>query len=56
MKKYSQNNEQEVILDFLEKNNMTSGRLLEIGAYDGEGFSNIRGLMIKYPQWKGVFI
>jgi len=56
MKKYSQNNEQEIILNFLEKNNLTSGRLLEIGAYDGEGFSNVRGLMLKYPNWKGVFI
>lgn len=56
MKKYSQNNEQEVILDFLEKNNITSGRLLEIGAFDGESFSNVRGVMLKYPQWKGVFV
>ena len=56
MKNYSQNNEQEIILNFLEKNNLTEGKLLEIGAYDGEGFSNVRGLMLKYPSWKGVFI
>jgi len=56
MKNYSQNNEQEVILNFLEKNNLTQGKLLEIGAFDGEGFSNVRGLMLKYPNWSGVFV
>lgn len=31
MKNYSQNNEQEIILNFLEKNNLTEGKLLENG-------------------------
>lgn len=56
MKNYSQNNEQEVILNYLEKRNMTKGTLLEIGAYDGEGFSNVRGLMLKHQGWRGVFV
>jgi FkbM family methyltransferase len=56
MKKYSQNNEQEIILNYLEKTNLVSGKMLEIGAYDGEGFSNVRSIMLKYPQWKGVFV
>lgn len=56
MKKYSQNNEQDIILDYISKRNLTSGRLLEIGAYDGEGFSNVRGLMVKHPEWSGVFV
>ena len=34
MKNYSQNNEQEVILNYLEKRQMTKGTLLEVGAYD----------------------
>ena len=56
MKNYSQNNEQEVIFNFIDKNNLTQGKLLEIGAFDGESFSNVRGLMLKYPSWKGVFV
>ena len=56
MKNYSQNNEQEVILNYLEKRQMTKGTLLEVGAYDGEGFSNVRGLMLKHQGWCGVFV
>lgn len=56
MKNYSQNNEQEVILDFLKKNNITSGRLLDIGSFDGETFSNVRAIMEKYSGWSGVFV
>ena len=35
---------------------MTSGTLLDIGAYDGETFSNVKQLMTLYRDWKGVFI
>lgn len=56
MKKFSQNNEQDFILDYIEKNRLTKGKILEIGAYDGEGFSNVRSIMVKYPEWKGVFV
>lgn len=55
-KNYSQNNEQDIILDYIEKNKLTSGKLLEIGAYDGEYVSNTRMLMLTYPEWKGVFV
>jgi FkbM family methyltransferase len=56
MKRYSQNNEQDIILEYLAKHNLTQGKLLEIGAYDGEGFSNVRGIMLTYPEWSGVFV
>ena len=56
MKKYSQNNEQEIVLNFLEKNNLTSGKLLDVGSFDGELFSNVRAVMEKYSEWSGVFV
>jgi FkbM family methyltransferase len=55
-KSYSQNNEQEIILNYIERKQLASGKLLDIGAYDGETFSNVRYLMLKYPGWKGVFV
>ena len=56
MKNYSQNNEQEIILNYFENRNIFKGKFLEIGAFDGEAFSNVRGLMVKHQGWKGVFI
>jgi hypothetical protein len=56
MKNYSQNNEQTIILDYLSKNNLQSGNLLDIGAYDGETYSNTRAIMLGFPNWKGVFV
>lgn len=56
MKNYSQNNEQQIILDYIQKTGMTQGKLLEIGAFDGETFSNTRAIMLQYPDWKGVFV
>ena len=37
---YSQNNEEEIIVAEFERMGVTTGRFLEIGAYDGKGFSN----------------
>ena len=56
MKNYSQNNEQQIILDYIQKTGLTQGKLLEIGAFDGETFSNTRAVMLRYPDWKGVFV
>lgn len=53
---YSQNNEQDTILTYLNYYDITSGTLLDIGAYDGETYSNTRAIMIKYPKWKGIFV
>lgn len=55
-KNYSQNNEQDIVLNYIEEKKLFSGKLLEIGAYDGETFSNVRKLMLIYQRWKGVFI
>jgi FkbM family methyltransferase len=56
MKDYSQNREQLVILDYLKTNNLKSGKFLEIGAFDGENFSNVRGILLTYPDWKGTMV
>ena len=56
MKNYSQTNEQEAILAYINKHQMNAGRLLEIGAFDGENFSNVRAIMLSYPNWSGVFV
>lgn len=56
MKNYSQNNEQDIILEYLSNNNMESGKLLDLAAFDGETYSNTRAIMLKYPQWRGVFV
>lgn len=37
---YSQNNEEEVIVNEFTRLGITTGRFLEIGAWDGKGFSN----------------
>ena len=36
---YSQNNEEEVIIGELARMNVQTGRFLDIGAWDGKGFS-----------------
>jgi FkbM family methyltransferase len=56
MKNYSQNNEQEIILTYIKYKNLTNGKLLDIGSYDGETFSNVKQLMLEYKGWSGVFI
>lgn len=56
MKDYSQSGEQAAILNYIETKGLTEGKLLEIGAFDGENFSNVRAIMLKYPKWKGVFV
>lgn len=52
MKKYSQGNEQEVILNYF--NNYPMGTYLDIGAYDPEVFSNTRALF--ELGWRGVLV
>jgi FkbM family methyltransferase len=56
MKNYSQNNEQDIILNFIEHKNLSKGKLLEVGAFDGENFSNVRALLLKYPEWKATMV
>jgi len=56
MKNYSQNNEQDIILNYLNNNNLKSGTFLDIGAFDGETYSNTRGIMLAFQEWKGIFI
>jgi FkbM family methyltransferase len=56
MKNYSQNNEQEVILNYIKYKNLMTGKFLEIGAFDGENFSNVKGIVLTYPEWKGTMI
>lgn len=56
MKDYSARKEQDIILNYIQQNNINSGTLLDIGAYDGETYSNTRAIMLEYPKWKGVFI
>ena len=50
--KYSQNNEEEVILKYFKDQHI--GTFLEIGAYHPEIFSNVRALYEK--GWKGVLV
>lgn len=50
--KYSQNNEEEIILNYFKDQHR--GTYLDIGAYDPEVFSNTRALYGK--GWKGVLI
>ena len=56
MKNYSQNNEQDIIIQYIINNNLQSGKLLDIGAFDGETFSNSRGIMENFPEWKGTLV
>lgn len=51
MNHYSQNDEQEFVLDFF---NGETGKLLEIGAFDGTTFSNSRALL--ECGWTGVLV
>lgn len=51
MNHYSQNDEQEVILEFFKGR---IGRFLDIGAYDGVTFSNTRALL--ELGWHGVLV
>jgi len=50
--KYSQNNEEHFILKCFE--NINNGKLLDIGAYDGITFSNVRKLL--ELGWEGILI
>lgn len=51
---YSQNNEEQVIIAELGRMNVQSGRFLEIGAWDGKGFSNTYRLA--ELGWRGVCV
>ena len=51
---YSQNNEEEVIVNELTRMGTTTGRFLEIGAWDGKGFSNTYRLA--ELGWSGVCV
>ena len=51
---YSQNNEEEVIVAEFARLNVPSGRFLDIGAWDGKGFSNTYRLA--ELGWRGVCV
>lgn len=51
---YSQNNEEEIILKHIERFGIQPGRFLEIGAWDGKGFSNT--FRLAELGWKGVCV
>lgn len=51
---YSQNNEEEVIIAEFARLNVQSGRFLDIGAWDGKGFSNTYRLA--ELGWRGVSV
>jgi FkbM family methyltransferase len=51
---YSQNNEETIILDLLQAASLTTGRFLDIGAYDGKIFSNTHRLA--ELGWGGVCV
>ncbi len=52
MKNYSQSNEQSVILEYFKE--FTPGTFLDLGANDGETFSNTRALALS--GWRGVLV
>lgn len=56
MSKFSQNEEEIFIVDYFQRIGLNSGRLLDIGAFEGISFSNVRAMMLKFPEWKGVFV
>lgn len=56
MKRYSQNNEDEIIINYFNTHSVSNKTLLDIGAFDGEIFSNTKALMETDTQWKGVFV
>lgn len=51
---YSQNNEEEVIIAEFARLNVQSGRFLDIGAWDGKGFSNT--FRLAELGWRGVCV
>jgi len=51
---YSQNNEEEVILQLLTESGVSIGRFLDIGAYDGKAFSNT--MRLTELGWGGVCV
>jgi FkbM family methyltransferase len=51
MKNYSQNNEQQVILDYFKGK---VGTFISLGENDGETFSNVRALVLS--GWRGVMV
>ncbi len=51
---YSQNDEEQVILDLMAKAGIERGRFLDIGAYDGKTFSNTFRLV--ELGWSGVCV
>jgi FkbM family methyltransferase len=51
MKRYSQNNEQDIILNYFKDE---VGTFLDLGSYDGVNLSNTRALVRK--KWKGVLV
>lgn len=54
MNKYSQNNEQEIILNYCIQNNIEKGNFVEVGSYDPFVFSNTRALFEQ--GWSGVYV
>jgi FkbM family methyltransferase len=55
MKQYSQNNEQQIILNYFANHKPHTKAMLDVGAFDGEIFSNTRALMQSDSGWTGVF-
>jgi FkbM family methyltransferase len=51
---YSQNNEEEIIVGEFARLNVQSGRFLDIGAWDGKGFSNT--FRLAELGWRGVCV
>jgi FkbM family methyltransferase len=51
---YSQNNEESIIIDYFKTKGIRTGTLIDIGAYDGITFSNVRQLIL--DGWSGVLI
>ena len=55
-KDYSQAGEQAVIFTYVDTfMSGKEGRFLDLGSFDGETFSNTRGLFL-YRNWNGVFV
>lgn len=53
---FSQNDEELIILQYFKNLHLLNGKLLDIGAFDGELFSNTRKLMLEFTEWSGVFV
>jgi FkbM family methyltransferase len=54
--RFSQFGEDVPILNYIYSNNLNKGKVLEIGAFDGVGFSNVRALLVDKPGWKATFV